>query len=262
MKSNRNDTYREFLSRAQYYSQIKLPDLADIFPFYSFFNHSLLSPIAFYIIDYVNCKYVFLKMDNLQTLGFSNKYITDGGPHFIVDLFHPYDFRIFNEIIFQANLNATRQSLISNRNDLLFKMNFRIRSRSGKYINLIQRSRYLSFSLDGTPLAAAGCILDVSPYVHDAKMVHTIEMHHEDFGIQVLSENVYFPEDGMNILTKREVEVLKWVCEGYSSKQIADKLYLSIHTINNHRKNMLEKTHCKNLSELLNHAIKEGMLRN
>ena len=44
------------------------------------------------------------------------------------------------------------------------------------------------------------------------------------------------------MLSDRELEILKLVADGYSSKQVADKLFLSELTVNTHRCNMLKKT--------------------
>lgn len=49
-----------------------------------------------------------------------------------------------------------------------------------------------------------------------------------------------------NILSSREMEVLKYVGEGYTSKEIADQLSISINTVNRHRQNILEKLKVKN----------------
>lgn len=49
-----------------------------------------------------------------------------------------------------------------------------------------------------------------------------------------------------NILSGREMEVLKYVGEGYTSKEIADRLSISINTVNRHRQNILEKLKVKN----------------
>jgi len=51
------------------------------------------------------------------------------------------------------------------------------------------------------------------------------------------------------ILSTREVEVLGLVSKGFASKEIADKLFLSINTVNNHRQNILEKVRASNTSE-------------
>lgn len=61
-------------------------------------------------------------------------------------------------------------------------------------------------------------------------------------------------------LSTREIEVLQLVSFGRTSKEIADELCLSAHTVVNHRKNMLTRSRCKNLAELVRVAIRENLL--
>jgi len=56
-------------------------------------------------------------------------------------------------------------------------------------------------------------------------------------------------------LTRREIEVLQLVTKGHSNKEIADQLFVSIHTIISHRKNISEKTGIKSASGLTMYAI-------
>jgi DNA-binding CsgD family transcriptional regulator len=56
-------------------------------------------------------------------------------------------------------------------------------------------------------------------------------------------------------LTKREIEVLRLVTRGHSNKEIADQLFVSIHTVISHRKNISEKTGIKSASGLTMYAI-------
>ena len=60
--------------------------------------------------------------------------------------------------------------------------------------------------------------------------------------------------------TKREREILKYIVEGKSSKAIADDLYLSLHTVNTHRKNILNKANCKTPVDLVSKALSEGWI--
>ena len=62
------------------------------------------------------------------------------------------------------------------------------------------------------------------------------------------------------ILSKREIEVLGLVSKGFASKEIADKLFLSVNTVNNHRQNILEKVKASNTSEAVNYARNLGLL--
>lgn len=61
-------------------------------------------------------------------------------------------------------------------------------------------------------------------------------------------------------LTERELEVLGLICEGYSNSEIAKKLFISIHTVDGHRRNLISKTGVKNAPNLVMFAIKNGLI--
>lgn len=64
-------------------------------------------------------------------------------------------------------------------------------------------------------------------------------------------------------LTKREVEIIRLVCKGMTSAEIAEKLFLSIFTVQTHRKNILRKLSIEhsNPMSLFEFATKNGILR-
>jgi DNA-binding CsgD family transcriptional regulator len=55
-------------------------------------------------------------------------------------------------------------------------------------------------------------------------------------------------------LTKREVDIIRLICNEMSSKQIAAALFLSEFTVNTHRKNIFRKLNIKNVAGLVNFA--------
>ena len=61
-------------------------------------------------------------------------------------------------------------------------------------------------------------------------------------------------------LSKREIEVVKCVAEGLTSTEIAERLFISEHTVNTHRKNILKKLGLKNSSELVNFANENQLI--
>ncbi len=65
--------------------------------------------------------------------------------------------------------------------------------------------------------------------------------------------------DGFNV-TEREVEIIKYIAEGLSNKQIADKLNLSTHTVNTHRKNIMNKLDVNNTAGIVMYAVKNQLL--
>jgi LuxR family transcriptional regulator len=56
-------------------------------------------------------------------------------------------------------------------------------------------------------------------------------------------------------LTKREREIIKLIVDGQSSYSISAQLFISVHTVNNHRKNIGKKLKVRSLSELIKFAI-------
>ena len=61
--------------------------------------------------------------------------------------------------------------------------------------------------------------------------------------------------ESLNSLTARERQVLKLIAEGFSTKMIADKLKISINTVETHRRHLLEKLEAKNSMELVKKAF-------
>ena len=64
-----------------------------------------------------------------------------------------------------------------------------------------------------------------------------------------------------NKLTERETEVLRLLSQEYSSKEIAEDLYLSKATIESHRRNLLLKMQVKNVAGLIRKSFEVGILK-
>ncbi len=62
-------------------------------------------------------------------------------------------------------------------------------------------------------------------------------------------------------LTKREIEVITLIAEEYTTQEIADQLFLSKHTIESYRKNLISKLNVRNLAGLTKHALKKGYIK-
>ncbi len=60
-------------------------------------------------------------------------------------------------------------------------------------------------------------------------------------------------------LTPKEREVLQLMAEGKSTKQIAESLYISIKTVESHRKQVMDKLEIRSIAELTKYAIREGL---
>jgi DNA-binding NarL/FixJ family response regulator len=65
--------------------------------------------------------------------------------------------------------------------------------------------------------------------------------------------------DGVPV-TERETDIIRGIAEGLSNKLIADKLKLSTHTVNTHRKNIMSKLGVNNTAGIVMFAVKNGLL--
>lgn len=61
-------------------------------------------------------------------------------------------------------------------------------------------------------------------------------------------------------LSEREKEILEWIAKGYSNKEIAENLVISVKTVETHKSNLMEKLGLKTRPELVKYASKKGLL--
>jgi len=66
--------------------------------------------------------------------------------------------------------------------------------------------------------------------------------------------------DNYNKLTKREMEVFQLIAEGLTSKEISQKLFLSISTVNSHRMNIMKKLDIHDIASLVKYAIQKNLI--
>jgi len=62
------------------------------------------------------------------------------------------------------------------------------------------------------------------------------------------------------VLSGRETEVLQLIAEGHTNTQIAEKLFLSAHTVTTHRKNIMAKLGVNNTAAIVMYAVKTGLV--
>lgn len=64
---------------------------------------------------------------------------------------------------------------------------------------------------------------------------------------------------GVN-LSEREMEVIKYIAEGYSNREIAETLFLSVHTVTTHRKNIMGKLGINNTAGIVMYAVRKQLI--
>ncbi len=229
----------------------------EVFKQKSSINTSSFAPLTFlFILEKKQCEYLYIS-------GCLNNILTPTQPaisNYFTQQWHKDDAYILSENIFPEIEKICLQNN-SIKDTYTFSFNFRIRSNTDEWRVYMQSITSLNNMAPGLPLHFTGIITDITHFKTDNKIVFIAEKNNPDKTMYQLIVHENFSPDKNNIhLTKRELEVLKCLNDGLSSKQIANKLFASQNTINNHRKNILKKTNTKNTSELIGMALKKGII--
>ena len=138
----------------------------------------------------------------------------------------------------------------------------RLKHINGKYKTILHQSKALVTSDDGKIQQVLVIHTDVSylniPFDHK---ISFISDKRPSFYALESGNNFKMLEDNFHeLLTQREKEIIKKLSEGRNFNEIASLLYLSPHTINTHKRNILKKVNCKNSTELVAKCIREGII--
>ena len=120
----------------------------------------------------------------------------------------------------------------------------------------IRRSKH---TLLGLAKSKGNISISSRTVVHDEleiilKKIGSGNKHYCQSFLEILIGNIDAEEE----LTEREIEVLKLVCRGKTSKDIGLELFVSEHTVSSHRRNIMHKLKLNSPIELINYAIENG----
>ena len=208
------------------------------------------------VLDLYQKKYIFLRSRYLEPFDNPLREHDPQDPFYYVQFIHPDDLPIVMDSYkksFKFFLNLPEEE----RKDYKLILNYRQRDKYGKYLNIILQLVVLELDKKGN----IWLVLILDDLLPDKISFEGVNRRliHIKTGKICLFKNELEPNK-KTILSTREVEVLGLVSKGFASKEIADKLFLSINTVNNHRQNILEKVRASNTSEAVNYARNLGLL--
>ena len=124
-----------------------------------------------------------------------------------------------------------------------------------QYIRVTSRHQVLEQDRNGKAWLIIGN-MDISPNQRDFETVDCTVLNLKNG--KIFSPSL-LPLPSIN-LTNREIEILRLIQKGLLSKEIADKLCISIHTVNIHRQNLLHKLGVQNSIEAIRLGQEIGLL--
>lgn len=107
---------------------------------------------------------------------------------------------------------------------------------------------------------AAGYVTKSASLQVFAKALNTVAAGGTYYGEELLQRLEESKEGGPDELTDREVEIVRLISAGLKSSEIAKRLFISVNTVDTHRKNIFSKTGVKNAVGLMHYARKHGIV--
>lgn len=215
---------------------------------------SQMNNSCIFLVEY-NCKYLYASPNFSTFFGYDVSKLNDFSEEddYLGERIHPDDYEIFSAV--QKRLvSFWYEQPASERKDYKHIYEFRVLYANDEYVKVISQHQVLEVDEHDNPHIILG-VVDLSPdTVFDGVKFRLVN---------VKTGNVIpFPVmDNPTVnLSKREIEILKMINHGMLSKEISEKLSISIHTVNGHRQNILQKTNMDNAIEAINYAKKLGLL--
>jgi len=178
---------------------------------------------------------------------------------FFVRSIHPADLDMYFDIS-KALLSFVMQHsehLVPFKSS--FNINYRVQKQDGAYVSVLRQSTPFIKNSEGKVEAYISLCTDISDIADDYRVKwHIYGPKSEQFPYFLKQQTKGHEEE--KLFSERELDILKLLGLGYSSTEIAEKLFISNNTVNTHRKNLMRKAHVNKTVDLLFYAKENGFI--
>jgi DNA-binding CsgD family transcriptional regulator/PAS domain-containing protein len=212
---------------------------------------------AISVFDLFKKEHVFVSENYSKMLKYNLAEFEIRGNDFFNSRVHPDDFMVNLKIGTELIRHSYRIPVAERKNYKVIS-DYRVKNGNGEYIRIIEQHQALELDKKGNIWLALSTV-DVSPNQDLTGGVKCI-IFNTKTGKTLPYSFANKQKDSENFLSKREQEVLSLVKDGLPSKEIAERLFISIHTVNTHRQRILEKLNVSNSYEAIQYAARLGLL--
>ena len=210
------------------------------------------------IFDLAKMEHAYLSPNFADLLGWETVKISSPDNEYINQRMHPDDLAHLNLVSGQFFGLILRVDPVWRGQMKFIKliMDYRTQGKDGNYIRVIEQHKLLELDKYGNAWLSMS-VLDISPdqdlnSLCRYRLVNTLtgELYHFP-SVELITEHK---------LSFREKEILQLLGKGLISKQIADKLFISVNTVNTHRQRIIEKLNVNNTAEAVQYAGRLGLI--
>ena len=219
----------------------------------------LLPSQSFFIItNTVENRYEFVSKNFERVLGLSiDKMMTEGIPYWFSH-HHPVDLELWLEILNELMEFTMKEVKEEDRHKLSYTWNLRIKNREGVFYNVYKHQTCIALDASGKPVVGISHNT-VTQESHDTPIIATVKILNERNEYETLFYKNYTQKLLTNGLSNREKDVLRLLALNLTSKEIAEKLFISPHTVDGHRRKILKKLNLNSTGEVV-HYCKSHLL--
>jgi DNA-binding CsgD family transcriptional regulator len=194
-------------------------------------------------------------------MGYENKDFQNGGLKFAMSLVHADHVKVYNRHVLPLMFKYYSIYAFKGKvKDLVFSYTFRIKRNDGEYIWALHYMNSIKVNKWGFPILTMVNITDITAHKKDDNIDFSVSVKDDNAITKTILSRI-FPAKSSNIhFSEREIEILSLMAQGKRSKEIAEGLCISKHTVSTHRKNMMDKANVKNSYELIHLARTNGLI--
>jgi DNA-binding CsgD family transcriptional regulator len=219
------------------------------------------APTAMIIYNHLTLGYNYISPNIEQIVGHTSVDFKKGGLKFAMSLVHPEDSKTYNSQIIPIMFKYLGIFMLKQQvKDLKFTFSFRLKNKNGEFAWMMHQMSILKSSFIGFPTLSQVSISEVSSIKKDDTLDFAVHKRASNSGYELLYKKICSSTDTPISFSGRELTVLKLLSQGKTSNEIAEDLNISFHTVNNHRKKMIERNKGKNTTELVQMAHLNGLL--
>ena len=168
-------------------------------------------------------------------------------------LWHQKDAQIVLTNVFADGHTAILKIPAFDKKRLKTSYNYRLKQKDGSYKMLMAQSSYLATDENLNPILIIGTVSDITEIQTKPEIFCRVHYKSDKGKWDKIFERFYSISDDVNEygLSNKEIEIIKFVNKGLSSKEIAKTTSRSEETIKKQRKSILAKTKCQTMTEVV-----------
>lgn len=178
---------------------------------------------------------------------------------FIFEYVHPDDRLAVSRIVERAVRCMYSTRPVMRPFAQVMSIDCRVRMANGTYIKMLRQTSVFEVDADSDSVIST---ISICKAITDIKPSDQVGWQYVTEGPEQLDMRDILQDNGNLVYrpTPREMDIIRKLAEGKNSKIIGLELHISEHTVNNHRRNLLQRTGFRNTAELVSRMMESGLL--